>query len=396
MSHLKKNIKMAAVVILYTGCFFAFFYLYIMQAQGKYLSDLPAHIYPAIEGDGYSLMSFLYWLIYKCTGSIKIICIFLSMATLMVAVVTGLIIRKTLKDNGKSVSWATVLFLGLALLFVCKIVIPVISPWYYSTSFVTQPWHNQTYNLMRAFALLTTFMYFKIEKDYLQVFRWKDAFCFTIFLTLANAIKPNFILFFAPVMLMYLIKDFLLTRGKGIRNIVLFGSCVLFSLLVVLWQSSILFPQGSAEASGTAENSGIALRYDVFIATISNPKYMAEIIVSVAFPIIVTAWLLWKKHDKRQMIQLWCFFFVASAESVFLVETGRRAGDGNFIWGRFCAGWLLFVYSIIEYLDLFKGMNHADKKEKFVCCLGGLFCMASVVSGVIYFILLCQGASYGI
>ena len=57
----------------------------------------------------------------------------------------------------------------------------------------------------------------------------KNWIIFAVLLTITNAIKPNFILFFAPMMLIYLIADFIREKGKNVIQCIKYGSAALVS-----------------------------------------------------------------------------------------------------------------------------------------------------------------------
>lgn len=388
---MKKKIidkKRLFVCFIYITAFFAFFYLFYMQAKGLYDSDLSAHINSAIAGRGYSVLSFIYWLIWNVTGKVGAICIFLAAFSIFTAVTAACIIKYLSGEKGAQLSWTKALILGLLVLFVCKIYVPIISPTFYMNhSFMTQPWHNQTYIFMRGFALLTLVVYFKIEEKYLTSFCWKDAVAFTVILSITNAMKPNFILFFSIMMLLYLIRDFFVTRGRGIKNIVLFGSCVLVSMLVLLWQSSVLFP-------GTGEN-GIAFTM-LQIKEFFNMASILGEIIALLFPFIILVWSIWKNIDRKNLIKIWIMFGIAVLESFCLTETGVRSQHGNFIWGRYCAGWFLFFFSLVQYIILLQKKREFCNKERVLCVVSGVSFGLNILSGIIYFCLLLGGHGYGL
>lgn len=349
------------------------------------------HIHSALAGRGYSLLSFIYWSIFRLTGKVGAICLFLSFFSVLSAGFTACAIRYILRKKGKELRWETALLLGLLLLFLCKIFIPGISPTFYiGYSFMTQPWHNQTYIFMRFFALLTMVIYFEIEQRYLHTFTKKDALFFTVLLALTNSVKPNFVLFFSLMMLIYLIRDFVYTKGKKFKNIFLFGSCVLLSLVILVWQSTVLFP---AESGG----GGIAVSFSALAAFFSSWRNVAGCIISMLFPILVYAWTVWEKRERGILTKSWIMLVIAALESFCLVETGERTAHGNFIWGRYCAGWLLFVFSLIQYIVLLDSVkNTKNRKKKILCCVTGGVLGVNFLCGITYFVLLLMGRGYEI
>lgn len=387
---LNKNAVMAGA--LYLLGFGAFFYLYKMQAEGIYLSDLYPHISSALRGGGYSLLSVVYRGLYALCGDITLILIVLAAAELGFAILLGTVMKRILEKKAISLDWGAALILGFFMLFVCKIYVPLFSPVFYKTSFVTQPWHNQTYLLMRIPALLSVLYYFKLEKKYLQHLGLREAVVFTLLLSLTNAIKPNFILFFSLMMLVYLMIDFVRTRGKGGGQIIKFGSCVLFSLGVVLWQSTVLFPSGGEGGGG----GGIAFSTEKVVTFFSSAGNIVGMMISMVFPVLTLVWAINKNSETKELRKVWIMFIIAVLESFLLIETGGRAGDGNFVWGRYCAGFFLYFFSFIKFLELSKKYPAKTMKEKVFPVVGGCFMGLSIFCGIIYFVNLVMGSSYEI
>lgn len=368
-------------ILCYLLCFFLFYYLFSMQAQGIFKSDLAMHINTALSGQGYSLLNAMYRLIYWMTHSVKAICIVLSILTLTVAVIIGWFMKKFL-DNSVQMQSGKACLLGLAMLFICHIYIPVISPFFYSNSHVTQPWHNQTYSLMRLGGLLTLVMYIKIEKNYLIKIKWKDAIIFTLLLTVTNALKPNFFLFFAVMMLCYLITDFIRTKGKSCIANIKFGGCVLISCPILLAQSEILYPSGG--------ESGITLTLEKLVSFLGSWEQIFGTIVSIMFPILVYIWAKVERNSTKRLGMAWVMFLVATLEYFILTETGPRAAHGNFGWGRRFAAQILFIFSLIKYIELVKH----NPQKRILCIVAGVFLAANIVCGLVYFGLLLGGENY--
>jgi phosphatidylglycerophosphate synthase len=62
--------------------------------------------------------------------------------------------------------------------------------------------------------LLVLAQYFTMRKNYLNHISLRDMVIFTVLLIFVNYAKPNFIIAFAPAMLIFLIADLSNTSGK--------------------------------------------------------------------------------------------------------------------------------------------------------------------------------------
>ncbi len=386
----KKRIKNTGFFILailvYILGFFVFYRLFSLEIAEIIHSDTYVHVSSALNGRGYSFLGVIYNLLYNLTHSVESIAVFLSLCHLLLAILTGWIIKKFLENREIHICWGASLFSGFLCLFICKIYIPYLSPTFYSTSFITQPWHNMTYSLMRIPALATVWVYLKIESKYLKKFKIGDAVVFTLLLTITNAIKPSFVLFFSIMMLIYLFRDLIVTKGRSLLKNIEFGCCVLISLLVLVWQSTVLFPSDSGGISG-----GIAISFEKVFTFFSSPGTVIGMIVSLIFPLLVLFWARWKGKDIRYLNKIWIMFIIAVIESFVLVETGARAADGNFVWGRYCAGFFLYLFSFIQYLELIKKRDRHNNTENVLTYVNGTLCALSILCGLVYFYLYAYG-----
>ena len=349
--------------------------------QALYGWDLPVHIAKILdtsENEAYSLVSYLLLLSYKITNSVVGCAIFLAICQVLSYFSAAYFFLHLLKysDNKLNLSFFQCFVISAPLLYIGSLYIPLISPGFYKQAFITQPYHNGTYLLMRLTGFLVLGLYLKIRTDYLENgISLKHWLLFFVLLTLTNAFKPNFIMFFAPAMLFELIYDFIKTRGKKTMVIVEFGFAVLLSLPVLLLQFNVLFNnEHTAE-----EASGIIIGFKRFFESATLQSVAAHIFGSLLFIIIVSIICIMKKCISRNLIFGWLMFLVAYAERSFIYETGPRANDGNFIWGIFFATLLLAIICFERLLFL----KDQIKKSTFIFLIILLILM--IVCGVMYF-----------
>lgn len=195
------RIEKAVSALIFIGLMPLFGYLYYYQLKGSFPSDLSAHLAGALSGEGYSLLSRLYFVLYHAVDDIWLIAVMLAVVSASQPLIIAYILKNGIGKRECTIPWYVLLFCGVCLTFVCEIYIPVLAPYFYKFSSVTQPWHNQTYIFMKICSLITVVVYEKMEKNYLNSIKFADWILFVILLTITNAFKPNFVLFFAPMML---------------------------------------------------------------------------------------------------------------------------------------------------------------------------------------------------
>ena len=369
----KKN-KIIILIVLTLVLALSFF-LFLIQCRDTIDSDLPDHIRMAEEGQLYSLDTWIMNVLQRIWPSGGLVVLYLSVTVILTIAATVCFMKAISRYQYESSSQMIYIWLlSSAMLFICSIYIPKFFPWLYRNTIGTQPWHNSTYILMRPLAMLSLILFFKIDSHYREDIKASEWVLFTVLLTLTNFAKPNFIIAFAPMMLMFLIYDFIKSSGKSTKQAVMFGLCVLISLSVCLIQTKILFPDG--------ENSGIAFTLKNAEEMLLNPaETVLRVVCGLAFPIFATAFLVKEKQTDRQTVQVWVMYLAARLESIFLMETGIRATDGNFLWGLSFAVYALFALLLCKWRDAYL----AKKIQKTWFYIGFSIFVVHVLNGLIYF-----------
>ena len=356
---------------------------YFDGSTDRYLSDLPLHMATALDGRGYSLMASLFRCVYAIVPSkISIILLLtvISFATIFAVAVFLAFLLKNANDG--KVLYYKYIPLALGLMVVSTIYVPKVYPFFYSGTYLTQPWHNSTYLLMRLFGILVLLIYFKMEEQYLTKISVKDAILFAGLLTVTNYAKPNFIIAFAPMMLIYLIIDFVKTRGKSCVQNIKFGVCVLASLPILYVQSTILYPEGG--------ESKIVFTLGNIMGLLSDWKVIPYFVCGLLFPLVVTLLLMIKGNMSKRLWQSWVMWGISWLQRMFLTETGYRAGHGNFGWGVRFFSFVLIAVCAAEWIRAYK--NKQLKANEFYI---GCACLAlHIVCGIYYYIYLLLGNYY--
>ncbi len=371
----------AAVIALLSSFLF---YRQITHYNGLYISDLPTHIQQAITTENYSVCFMLIKLVYTLSGGSS------YSVALLEGVIFGLTWICTALAIGKLSGlpgWISRI-ISCVLLFLTNIYIPGLFPRYYMGSLISQPWHNITYASMRPFAVLTMLFF----SDLLQIYRtekrisWKywGLSCFTLFMS--TIMKPNFLMAFAPALLVILIIDFL-GRKNTFKNEFLLGCVVLPACAVLPVQGLLLFNE---------EESGIVFGPSIFFFTEGTLIFIMKFVSAVTLPLIVYIFnrrKLLRGADIAALGYLWSVL-----EGMFIMETGMRQNHGNFLWGYEILGYILFMYTvpmfimnIREYLN--GGLRKTAGNAAYLIA-GAVLCILHLISGIAYIIWVFQGNLY--
>ena len=272
--------------------------------------------------------------------------------------------------------------LGCSALFIASTYIPFLYTEFYKSGLATQPWHNSTYLLMRLLGIIVMIVYIKIESHYLSGISIKEAALFTLLLVLVNYAKPNFIIAFAPMMFIFLMKDFIRLKGKKTIQIIKFGICVLLSLWILVFQYQILYPDGG--------DSAIAFNQTGIQELFASPLVVAKIIAGLSFPIVILVLAVWKRYCPLILIQSWVLFLISWMEVIFLTETGSRATHGNFYWGLRMMAYILYLTSNAVLISLRKKTQIPTRLYRIIQTVY----ICSILSGIWYFKNILTGGSY--
>lgn len=359
------------------------FYLqYSQSGGGQFSSDLGSHVTSALNGTGYSLMATIFRVFYKISPTGLSLTFSMALITALTALAALWCMQVVLRQMGVKKYGVLYIFAGVSALFMSSIYVPQYYPWYYDNSFGTQPWHNSTFLLMRLVGTLAVALYLKMEKTYLKKIEWKDAIAFIILLTLVNYAKPNFIIAFAPMMLIYLIADFIKGRGKGTVQMIKFGMCVIASLWVLLIQQKMLYPGD--------DDSGIGFTLDYIKEFFSHKLTLVCLVCGLAFPLFVSLLVLIKKIRFGALGKMWIMFAVSMAQRLFVIETGPRREHGNFCWGSRVCAYYLFIVSFATLVGMYKN----KKIGKLTFALGIAIFLLHIASGLFYLKRLLDGDFY--
>lgn len=391
----KKVMRNIFVGLSFAGLYISSYRMFHNYISGVYESDFLAHINTAVsDNPGYSLMHILIEICYKFPKSELILS--LVMNSIIFGTYWGMYRYLSGRNEGVN-SKEMIAIIATSLLFTSNIYLPVVFEHFYNHyTTVSQPWHNSTYILMRLFSVWVIFLFFIIYEELTEENKIskKNAILFWLVLSLCNFAKPNFFLAFAPASLcVFLI---LLVKNRNyIFNLLKWGCCYLLSMPILYYMVRVVYEK--------SENSQIAFCSQNFLdylfghagVGVYHGQFIILEISNLLFPFFVIATLVFLKI-KGKKIYLYrvmfgmLLFCVAHLEQLLMIETGPRAQHGNYAWGVYCAGMILYMICIEEWIKTY----HIGEIQKKYYLIGfGLFAM-HIFCGIVYYIELCMGMGY--
>ena len=365
------------------ACCFLYYHMCLPE-KGKYHSDLPAHIQSGMNGEAYSLLEILYKYICRAGLGSKVIPVLLTVLTLAAVYLSFRIMQQIVPDGNA---------LALQLLsFAANLEMPLYLPMIHKYRNMGlqsgSMWHNDTYLGMRVFGLLVLLLYFRHQESYKETFKARQWLAFAAAFFLANFMKPNFLLCFAPVMGILLLRDLIKSKGKDFRAVFWFGLAVIPSLGILIFQSIRLFGEGT--------NGGSIAFSVAYILRLRNAHPICSILQSAAFPLAVLLFN-WRELKKDRIYATsWIIWLCGFLEFLFLNQTGECQNDGNLTWGySFCLT-LIFAVSAAK---LYQVAAKPSKDGKAFCfgwkntiCL--VFLLWHLFCGLQFFAQLLTGLPY--
>ena len=374
---------MHIVVILYgLACLWLFYHQSVadLSVEGAipYQSDLPLHISMIVE-DGwyYSFTAYAYKVLHVLAGGTTVgIALMLAVISVATIYVTERAICYLSEE--KEMGWKTLL-LALCTNLVMPIYVEYAGVYRYVSYQVPNIWHNSTYICMKLFALMTFLYYFKLEKKYCDGITVKEWLVFAILNVITTGIEPSFLLAFSPIMGIFLLVD--LFKRMSFKRILIFGSALLPSGAVVLWQNAVLF--GSDTGNGMTINP-----WYTFSLHADRPKL--AVLLSVAFCGVVILMTLKNVFKDKKYLFTILMVVLGFLEALCLVESGKRSVDGNFLWGYSFCLFVLFLYTTIQWLRY----PRKTMVQKAIYAGMTLVYGAHLYCGVLFFVRLVCGESY--
>ncbi len=376
----RDNMIMVLAALLLSVLTSILFYLEALGYNGGYPSDLPAHISQAMYIRNYSIVFILMKWVFTWTHYLIYSMGLLQGLTVGVAMICTTLTIEKLFDLDKYVSMA----ISFCLLFLTNIYVPYLFPRYYKGSIISQPWHNITYNSMRPIAVLTMLSFAYLHEIYKKEKRiaWNYWIITCLLLVLATMVKPNFLMGFAPGLLVFLLIDFFGKRNT-FKNEFLLGCVVLPAIAVLPIQARLLFDSAN----------GIIFAPSIFFFDDGPVIFIMKFVTALPLPIMV---YIYNRHRLINGAGVAGWGYIWSVlEGMFIMEDGLRQTHGNFLWGLEIMGYILFMYVYSMFIRDFKEYRNGTVKKtggRTVYFIVGFILMAlHVITGFRYFIWVCRG-----
>lgn len=388
------RIGKTAVYILIAAYGFSMVFLFYRQIMWNggavYESDLPAHIrMSVVDRWYYSLTAVVYQLLYLLPAPFCHLAtaVFLALCGVVTVCLTAVLLRDM--GSGRTAELTAFHLLGgLILNLVMPCYIRGIADGRYIGMESASIWHNSTYIVMKMTGLLCILYYGKLERKYRQGISGREWFLFSFLLALCTAVKPSFLLVFAPAMAVLLLIDLLKKTPFG--RVFIFGSTVFLSLAVVLVQNTVLF--GAETGNGWEIRPGYWLSYHSGYPLISA-------VLSIFFPLLLLT-VFWRELSKdRWALTAWLMAAVGFLQVFLFAETGDRAVDGNFTWGYSFAILMIFAVMLVKWAELGGKIRRKETTgrgsfQAGIFVFSGLILCWHLYCGINFYGKLLQGVSY--
>ena len=363
----------------------------------SYRSDFPFYAKKIIEGyKPDRMVEFISRALYDLTGGTTGFNIYAALVVTATIVLNYLVISYFVRGDGleETVPRWSVEIASVLLFFVGPVYFPHIHQFYNKGSFASYAWHSPTQQAMTLFSLIALLCFMRMYLGYEEgvSVRWWLATAATMFLS-AFA-KPSFIICMVPGVTVLFILE-LIAGGKdgaGQRFAKLFAmGCTLIPAgLYILWLNTKEF--GDEALNGGEFHVIFGLQVLRGKEEVFNMFFFGML-----FTIVIFAANYKRFRDRKYLIALILFVFGFLQWALF-AETGARARDGNFSWGRIFATYYLALACVTIFLEnifdrrtvLFKsrGMQNA-----YYIIAGTALCMA-LLSQMNYFRMIIMGQSY--
>ncbi len=388
----KHELKYQFVVVTILIVFGAAFYLFYNYVTVNFWSDYEVHISTVVEGKPlYSLMHRLIKLCYSLPFPE------FSLAFLMSAITLGTaygMYRYLMERMGPNDIKLCAFFVSMLLLFTSNLYIPNIFPNFYTHyTKASQPWHNSTYSLMRFFSTYVICLYYRLYDQVKKCeFKWSDGALFCIALTLCNFAKPSFFLAFAPVSLLTFVYLLYTAKGKNLKHLFFWGCCYLLSIPCMIQMAGVVYDE--SEKSSLIFSTESLVDY-IFGNEAVNGHHFQFLICefsNLLFPLFVLAVFVIIKLRKQEitlyrLVIAFLMFFTSHLQQLVMSESGPRSAHGNYAWGVYGFGMILFMVCIGEWIHAF--LNKRISRRLFA--IGVICFLLHMICGVAYFLHLMQG-----
>lgn len=367
------------------------FHMQCIRYKGVYISD--TYVYAQQIGDieKSRMIAWVFARLNALDSSYYAISVFMALVVVATVVAGYYLLFFLLERENCTVQRWVLQLASFCVLFSGPIYLPVVSPHFYSETWSKYAWHSPTEMAMVLFSIVSIYFFVKIYDEYFESVSFKQWIALALAVLLSAWAKPNFMIAFAPVLLLILIADLFRRREYSLwyrfKRIVVLGSAMFPAGMFTILLSFLEF-------SGDNSDNGIAINIGYFIKQMEHP--VAAIICSLAFAILVLTFNYKKLRDIVYQVSTGVFL-AGSAEYLILTETGRRLKHGNFAWGRQIGEYLLFLYAIALFIKNIRDEEFLSNKPKlrkvYITC-GAVLLTAHVICQLVYVQYIIRGHLY--
>lgn len=378
-------------IITYALLAMAACYLFYNQAinnpNGPFASDIPIHlsiIKPYINGDFYIPHPVFHLMVHylaALTGT-RYETVTPIVMTVPLLITLYLVQRLLAAPEQLPEQKLRLLPVSLSLLFVMAIYAPFFNAFIYLGQFSPNIWHSATMLLVKPFAFAALLYFGNFLKNSEQFSR-KEFIIGVLCLLASTAIKPSFVITFLPAAGLYL----LLFRLRDTR---LYAQVALWSfpsigLLVYQYLQTY-------QSRGTHSYFHDKIIFTNFgVMKLYSPSIPVSVLLVTAFPLAVVIFGKRRALDNIYLRMSWLVTIVAFLQAAFLAEQ-EKFGQGAFGFGYIIALFLLYVFSMDEFLGWFRNKASAPALTG-KCVVSGIY-LLHLMSGIYYFSKLLKGGNY--
>ena len=236
-------------------------------------------------------------------------------------------------------------------------------------------WHNSTTIMLFPFAILLFWRQLKVFEsvDNLKI---RDVIILNVLVFLNIVIKPSFIFVYAPVTLLFILKN---TTKYSIRKTLLILTPIVTAAIIIALQYFLIYilQIGSIQE----ERSSIALSYPFTVISTWIPKWYVPISLLLSFTLPIYTMIFYKEIFKfKPFIYSLHLTITGIIISAIIIEEGPRMYHGNFGWQNVICSYLLFLSTLSFLAPKFISANSRSKKDIIALVILTLH----VLSGILY------------
>lgn len=379
------------LLLLIVVVFSEFFHRQTIRYNGGYISDTIVYAQNIGNVERSRMIAWVFDKLNTLDGSYYAISIFMSVMVVATVIVGFYFVNFFIRRENITVERYAVQAASFCVLFSGPIYIPILHPHFYAGTCPKYAWHSPTEIAMVLFAMLSVIMFIRIYDSYFESIVFLQWLGLVITVFISAWAKPNFMIAFAPVVLVVILADLIRRKEYGLfyrfKRAVMLGSAMIPGGVFILFLNHLEF-------SGENRRGGIAINIGYFLKEMDYP--IVSIVCSLAFPAVVFAFNYRKFRDIAYKIILGTFF-VGTAEYLIFVETGTRIDHGNFGWSRQVGEFILFGYAVAQLIINYKDSEYLSDKptlRKAYFVIAGLLLAAHIISQLVYIQYLIRGHLY--